>query len=57
LHSTSRHRVPMILVLFFPFGDTMWGVAIMRDLAVTAKVSKNTRTRVSQQEYYKYFFF
>jgi hypothetical protein len=23
LHSTSRHRVPMILVLFFPFGDKM----------------------------------
>jgi hypothetical protein len=23
LHSTSRHRVPIILVLFFPFGDKM----------------------------------
>jgi hypothetical protein len=43
----------MILVLFFPFGDTMWAVAIMRDLTVTAKVSKNTRARVSQQEYYE----
>jgi hypothetical protein len=26
LHSTSRNRVPMILVLFFPFEDKMWGV-------------------------------
>jgi hypothetical protein len=52
LHSTSQHRVPMILVLFFPFGDQMWGVAIMR---VTAKVSENTRTRMSLREYYEYF--
>jgi hypothetical protein len=53
LHSTSRHRVLMILVLFFLFGDKMWGVAIMR---VTAKVSENTRTRRSLREYHEYFF-
>jgi hypothetical protein len=57
LHSTSPHRVTMILVLFFPFGDKMWGVAIMRDFTVTAKVGENTRTRVSLREYYEYSFF
>jgi hypothetical protein len=51
LHSTSRHRVPMIFVLFFPFEDKMWGVAIMKDFTVTAKASENTRTRVSLSEY------
>jgi hypothetical protein len=35
----------MIFVIFFPFGDKMWAVAIMRDFTVTAKVSENTRTR------------
>jgi hypothetical protein len=32
LHSTSQHHVLMIFVLFFPFGDKMWGVAITRIL-------------------------
>jgi hypothetical protein len=31
---SSQQRVPFILVLFFPFGDKMWGVAIMRDFTV-----------------------
>jgi hypothetical protein len=57
LHSTSRHRVPMKLAIFFPFGDKMWGVAIMRYFTVTAKVSENTRTRVSLREYHEYVFF
>jgi hypothetical protein len=35
----------------------MWGVAIMRDFTVTAKVSENTRSRVSLREYYEYFNF
>jgi hypothetical protein len=56
-HSTSRQRIRRILVLFFPFGDKMWGVAIMRDFTVTAEVSENTRTRVSLREYYDYFSF
>jgi hypothetical protein len=29
----------------------------MRDFTVTAKVSENTRTRVSLRKYYEYFFF
>jgi hypothetical protein len=55
--SDHRHHVLMIFVLFFPFGDKMWGVAIMRDFTVTAKVGENTRTRVTLREYYVYFFF
>jgi hypothetical protein len=47
----------MIFVLFFPFGDKMRGVAIMRDFTVTAKVSEKTRTIVSLRDYYEYFFF
>jgi hypothetical protein len=47
----------MIFVLFFPFGDKMWGVAIMRDFTVTAKFSENTKTRMSLRKYYEYFFF
>jgi hypothetical protein len=57
LHSTSRHCVPMILVLFFPSEDKMWDVAIMRDFTVTAKVSEKKRTRVTLHKYYEYFFF
>jgi hypothetical protein len=34
----------------------MWVIASMRDFTVTAKVSENTRTRVSLREYYEYFF-
>jgi hypothetical protein len=47
----------MIFILVLPFGDKMWGGSIMRDFTVIAKVSENTRARVSLREYYEYFFF
>jgi hypothetical protein len=47
----------MIFDIFFPFGNKMWGVAIMRYFTVTAKVSENTRTRMSLRKYYEYFFY